>query len=175
MPICSSRISTSAAARRASSWLPAPERLHHPKEDAYLFQRLSARTREFDAVLKVLRAQHASGDALVRDMEAAVDRYLQGAGSGGAGDPAGLDGVARAVNAFAEAQWEHMNLEENTILPAARQHLRHEDWSAIYGAFSSNCDPRFDADLDEGFKRLYARIMNLVTSAGFAKISISSN
>ncbi|HJW04758.1 MAG TPA: universal stress protein [Azospira sp.] len=157
-----------------------PERLHHPKEDAYLFHRLSTRTRECDAVIELLRAQHAGGAALVRDMEAAVDRYVQGYGSaagggGGTGDLAALQGVARAVNAFAEAQWEHMNLEENIILPAARQHLLHEDWLAIYGAFSSNGDPRFDADLDEGFKRLYARIMNLVTSEDFLKILISAN
>lgn len=137
-----------------------PERLHHPKEEAYLFQRLSARTSEFDAAIRELRDQHRSGTALVEAMTAAVDRYAQ---AGAAADE--LVGVVEAVEAFAESQWAHMNLEENTILPAARAHLTTEDWAAIHAAFSANGDPRFDADLDDGFKLLYARISNLASRA----------
>lgn len=134
-----------------------PERLHHPKEDAYLFDRLAARTSAFDDTIRRLRAQHAEDGARVRAMEAALDRH-----AGQAGNEAGtLAAVATAVNAFAEAQWEHMNLEENSLLPAAREHLTDEDWAAIHAAFSANGDPRFDADLEDGFKRLYSRIMNL--------------
>lgn len=135
-----------------------PERLHHPKEDAYLFERLSARTAAYDDTIRRLREQHAGDGALVRAMEAALERYTRREW----GDPGALAGVATAVNAFAEAQWEHMNLEENTILPAAAEHLGNEDWAAICAAFSDNGDPRFDADLEDGFKRLYSRIMNLI-------------
>lgn len=138
-----------------------PERLHHPKEEAYLFRLLSARTADFDAAIGQLRAQHAGGDDLIRAMQGAIDRHARDGAAGGS-----LAAVATAVNAFAEAQWEHMNLEENTILPAARQHLTGEDWTAIHAAFSANGDPRFDADLDDGFKRLYARIANLVPQPG---------
>ena len=42
-----------------------PETLHHPKEDAYLFRKLRARTREFDATLDELERQHVEGHALV--------------------------------------------------------------------------------------------------------------
>ncbi|MBI2276443.1 MAG: universal stress protein [Dechloromonas sp.] len=133
-----------------------PERLHHPKEEAYLFRLLSARTNDFDAAIAQLRTQHADGDGLIRAMQQAIDRHARDGAGGGS-----LAGVATAVNAFAEAQWEHMNLEENTILPAACQHLTGDDWAAIHTAFSANGDPRFDADLDDGFKRLYARIANL--------------
>ena len=54
-----------------------------------------------------------------------------------------------------------INLEEQTILPEARKHLTEQDWLLIYTAFSANGDPRFDADLGDGFKSLYSRIMNL--------------
>src|SRR6476646_8186493 len=37
-----------------------PERLHHPKEDAYLFRKLRARTSEFDATLDELERQHVA-------------------------------------------------------------------------------------------------------------------
>ncbi|WP_150430355.1 universal stress protein [Dechloromonas sp. CZR5] len=134
-----------------------PERLHHPKEDAYLFRLLSERTPEFNDAIALLKAQHAGGDALIRNMESAVDRCASELGN----FPGALAGLVTAVNEFSEAQWEHMNLEENTILPAARSHLKSEDWAEISTAFAANGDPRFDSDLEDGFKQLYSRIMNL--------------
>jgi nucleotide-binding universal stress UspA family protein/hemerythrin-like domain-containing protein len=136
-----------------------PERLHHPKEDAYLFARLSARTQEFDAAISELRAQHQGGSDYVRAMEQAVEQYATTQED----TPAALAAIADAVHVFAKAQWDHMNLEEGTILPAARKHLTEQDWSDIHTAFSTNGDPRFDADLGEGFKTLYTRITNLIS------------
>lgn len=134
-----------------------PERLHHPKEDAYLFERLTARTQECDETIKELRAQHASAGELVHAMQAAVEDYATVKGD----TSAVLTRLATAVHRFADAQWAHMNLEEGTILPTARKYLTEQDWSTIYRAFSVNGDPRFDADLGDGFKTLYTRLMNL--------------
>lgn len=134
-----------------------PERLHHPKEEAYLFERLAARTQECDEAIKELRAQHASGGELVRAMQAAVEDYATVKGDASEV----LTRVATAVHCFADAQRAHMNLEEETILPTARKYLTEQDWSTIYKAFSVNGDPRFDADLGDGFKTLYTRLMNL--------------
>jgi hemerythrin-like domain-containing protein len=134
-----------------------PERLHHPKEDAYLFERLAARTHECDDAIKELRAQHVSGGELVRLIEMAVDDYATTQPDASEV----LSGVASAVHRFAEVQWAHMNLEEGTILPMARKYLTEQDWKTIHTAFSANGDPRFDADLGDGFKTLYSRLMNL--------------
>lgn len=139
-----------------------PEKLHHPKEDAYLFRSLALRTHQFDAAISQLRAEHAGGDALLQAMHAAIDQWLA-AGDDGARKTA-LLALSTAVGRFAEAQWAHMNLEENTILPAAREHLTGDDWREICAAFAANGDPRFDTDLDDDFKRLYARIINLVVA-----------
>jgi hypothetical protein len=38
-----------------------PERLHHPKEDAYLFRKLRERTHECDALIAELQLQHVGG------------------------------------------------------------------------------------------------------------------
>ena len=133
-----------------------PDRLHHPKEDAYLFERLTARTHDYDAAIAELRAQHAICGDQIKEMEVALQRYSTEQNADA------LAGVAASVNVYANWLWEHMNIEENTILPAARKCLTGEDWVKIYTAFSDNGDPRFDTDLDEGFKRLYSRIMNLV-------------
>jgi len=131
-----------------------PETLHHPKEDAYLFSRLRARTREFDATLDELQRQHVEGHAIVDELESSIAAYQA--------DP--KDGLARfatAVERFATSQMAHMMLETKVIIPAARKHLTKEDWAEMEGAFEGNNDPRFSVDNDEEFRQLFARIMNL--------------
>src|ERR1700682_3155140 len=49
-----------------------PERLHHPKEDQFLFARLSERCPESRPLVDELRAEHVKGAKLVRDLESAL-------------------------------------------------------------------------------------------------------
>jgi hemerythrin-like domain-containing protein len=131
-----------------------PEALHHPKEDAYLFRKLRERTSEFDETLDELERQHATGRQLVEALEQSINRYEKDPGHG-------FDAFATEVARFASAQMQHMRLESKVILPAAREYLTAEDWSEIDRAFANNGDPRFSADNDEGFRQLFARILNL--------------
>jgi nucleotide-binding universal stress UspA family protein/hemerythrin-like domain-containing protein len=130
------------------------EKLHHPKEDAYLFNKLRQRTPEFNDTLDELERQHVAGHELVADLEKNLDRYESDASTGFAG-------FAAAVERFASAQWEHMNLETKVVMPAAQKHLTNEDWAEIGQAFAENGDPRFSVDTDEEFRQLFARILNL--------------
>ena len=132
-----------------------PEAQHHPKEDAYLFPRLRARTPEFNDTLAELERQHRSGGKLVDDLEQSIDRYEA--------DPAsGFAQFADAVARFVASQEQHMRLETRVILPAAYRHLTSDDWSDIGRAFAENGDPRFRADTREEFRELFVRILNLV-------------
>ena len=131
-----------------------PEALHHPKEDAYLFPKLKARTSECDATIAELQAQHAQGAKVVDALEASVARYEA--------DPAGgLPQFAEAVTRFATMQMAHMTLEAKVVIPAARKYLTSDDWEEIANAFSQNGDPRFSVDADEEYRQLFARILNL--------------
>jgi nucleotide-binding universal stress UspA family protein/hemerythrin-like domain-containing protein len=131
-----------------------PEKLHHPKEDAYLFRKLRERTHEFDETLDELERQHVEGAKLVDRLEETLGRYEA--------DPAAnLDAFATAVARFAAMQMHHMRLESKVILPAAREHLTREDWTEIDRAFAGNGDPRFSADNDDAYRALFARILNL--------------
>src|SRR4029079_15379774 len=49
-----------------------PERLHHPKEDEYLFARLAVRAPQAKELIEELRAEHVAGAQLVRDLEQAL-------------------------------------------------------------------------------------------------------
>lgn len=131
-----------------------PEKLHHPKENAYLFSRLRQRTHEADAVIAKLEQQHLAGSRHVRDLELALGHYE-------AGLPDGLEQFHVAVEKFADEIMKHMALEESTVLPLARKYLTAEDWVEICSAFSENGDPRFDAVTDQECRNLFTRIVNL--------------
>lgn len=131
-----------------------PEKLHHPKESAYLFARLRQRTREADAVIAELESQHVAGARHVRDLELTLAHYE-------AGKADGLEVFSEAVGKFADDTMKHMALEEDTVIPLAKMHLTGADWVEIGAAFSENGDPRFDAEADRECRDLFTRIVNL--------------
>jgi len=144
-----------------------PERLHHPRENAYLFRKLRMRTSELDETLDELERQHDEGNRLVADLADSVARYESNTADGFAA-------FAKAVERFASAQMAHMRLETKVILPAARRHLKAEDWVEIGRAFADNGDPRFSIDNNEAFRDLFARILNLVPDSAVGGVPVSA-
>lgn len=131
-----------------------PERLHHPKEEAYLFRLLRARSDECNALIDELARQHVEGAARFAALREALGAWERG--TAGAAEV-----FAGALTAFADSQWHHMNVEEKLVFPAAGRHLTAADWSEIARAFGDNGDPRFDTDTDASFEALFTRLLNL--------------
>ena len=131
-----------------------PERLHHPKEDEYLFKALRTRSPEFDAVLDDLQHEHVHSARMVREMHAALVHYLAGAyGS--------LQTFKSCADAYAAMLREHMRKEED-LLSRAGASLTEAAWQDILAAFAANEDPLFAHDLRKEFRMLYRRIQNLL-------------
>jgi hemerythrin-like domain-containing protein len=130
-----------------------PERLHHPKEDKYLFALLAARAPQTKQLVEELRAEHVAGARLIRDLEQAL-----------VGLEVGWQGGARAfrgaVDAYSQFHWNHMRKEEQQLLPLAERFLIAEDWREIDAAFAGNNDPIADLR-DEDFAKLFTRIVTL--------------
>ena len=131
-----------------------PEKLHHPKEDSYLFARLRVRTHEADSVIDELTQHHAAGGQRVRDLKLALDRLEGGAVNG-------LKEFSETVAVFAEAMLDHIAREEQTLIPLACKHLSPADWVEIGAAFAENGDPRFDSTEDIECRDLFSRILRL--------------
>src|SRR5512144_1777779 len=87
-----------------------PERLHHPKEDEYLFARLRERRPDAEPMLAGLEREHAIGCERFRD------------------DSTKLSDFADRVERYAHFHWLHMRKEEDDVLPLARAALTAEDW-----------------------------------------------
>lgn len=131
-----------------------PEKIHHPKEDAYLFAKLRARTHMADATLDQLEKQHVEGAQAVRELEHALGQYE-------AGKPGGFELFAEALERFANETWQHVSVEEKIVIPLAKEYLTAADWVEIAEAFSEGGDPRFGTKLEEEFRGLFSRIVNL--------------
>ena len=130
------------------------ERLHHPKEDAYLFARLRERTREADEIIATLEQQHVDSSERLRQLEQALGQLEAGA-------QGSLEAFAQTAEKLIEEAWQHMSLEEKVVIPLAKKHLTTEDWVGIAEAFGENGDPRFGAKPDHEFRDLFTRIVNL--------------
>jgi hemerythrin-like domain-containing protein len=130
-----------------------PERMHHPKEDTYLFARLLQRDPGSRELIDSLQEEHIRGGRLVRDLEQALLEYEQTW-------PSGAEKFGAAVEVYGNFHWDHMRREEHDLIPRAEKALTEQDWEAIATAFAANNDPI--ADLREkDFNSLYQRILNL--------------
>jgi hemerythrin-like domain-containing protein len=130
-----------------------PERLHHPKEDKFLFARLAERAPEARPLIERLSAEHVSGAKMIRQLESAL-LALETNGRDS------LAAFAEAAEAYASFHWSHMRAEETELLPLAEKYLTEVDWSEIDDAFRGNEDPIADLRTDD-FDQLYKKIVSL--------------
>lgn len=128
-----------------------PERMHHPKEEQFLFRLLRARTSSADALLDDLRREHEAGDQAIRHLERKLLAYEHGTPFEAFGD---------AADAYVETYFNHMRKEERQVFALAEQWLTVADWAEVGAAFAENRDPQSGPDAAE-FRALFSRIVNL--------------
>jgi len=131
-----------------------PERLHHPKEDEFLFARLRDRRPDAAPVLDALHREHEVGRERFVELKAAYERY--------AADPASLEPFQEGVERYSHFHWKHMRREEDEVLPMAREALLPEDWAAIDAAFASNNDPVVGVPARKAFRELFRRLVAIM-------------
>lgn len=129
-----------------------PERLHHPKESALLFPALRARCPDLHRTLDRLDADHARGEAAIRELEHALLAYEV---LGAPRRQAFVDALERYIDGYLG----HMAAEEQEVLPAARAHLTEADWAALDAAFAANRDPLTGHSADTVFEPLFRKIL----------------
>lgn len=110
------------------------DRVHHPKEDQYLFATLRRHGAQPEALIAGLEREHADGEQALQVLNQSYARYEA------AGDQ-GLPAFAQAVEEFAQSYFEHMRKEEEQLFPLAEQLFTPGDWAAIDRAFEENRDP----------------------------------
>jgi branched-chain amino acid transport system ATP-binding protein len=130
------------------------DRVHHPKEDEYLFRYLRERDPAAASAIERLEGEHRDGPRYLTSVRERVRDFEQG----NAGD---VTAMLTALASFAEHLRAHMRLEETEVMPAARRALSAQDWQAIDAAFANNDDPLFGESARTEFAGLKARIVAL--------------
>lgn len=131
-----------------------PQKVHHPKEDRYLFALLRKRTNRVDQTVYELESQHTQGESQTLALEHALTRYeLEGA--------AAFQPFFDLVETYAEFYSHHMGLEEDVVLPAAVKFLKPDDWAVIDAQFAANADPLAGSAYKESLDKLFAQIVDI--------------
>jgi len=131
-----------------------PERLHHPKEDDFLFARLRMRRPDAAPLLDGLHREHAIGRERFDELKAMWERYRA--------DPAALPPLAEGVERYSHFHWLHMRKEEEHVLPLAAEALTKDDWETIDAAFASNDDPVVGAPASKAFRELFRHLVAIM-------------
>lgn len=132
-----------------------PEKRHHRKESELLFPKLRARTPLSRDLLDRLDQEHMRGERSIRDLEHALLAFeMMG--------EARRTAFEEAARHYVDFYLAHMKLEEQHILPLARQALTSDDWADLDEAFSGNRDPLLGYEPDAEYRALFTRIVNTV-------------
>jgi nucleotide-binding universal stress UspA family protein/hemerythrin-like domain-containing protein len=103
-----------------------PARHHQPSEERTLYRMLRERSRE---LIDALEAQHRDEHGIVTALRAACAATPPGTRVDSASQ------LATALDALAAHLWEHLRLEEYTLIPLALQALTDAEWTQVARAF----------------------------------------
>jgi len=131
-----------------------PDKVHHPKEERFLFAALERRNADAKAFLDDLRDEHAREVGMIAKLRAAVEAMSIEVPF----DKAAFEKIVSDYTAFVHA---HMRKEEMKIFPLAHDSLAPEDWVEIDRAFDENRDPLFDDQETERYRELLRRVIYL--------------
>ena len=130
------------------------ERLHHPKEDRYLFAAMRQFGPQAEAAIAGLEHDHAGGERALRDLDHCLAR-CEAAGE------ARFAAFANAVEEFVRDYLAHMKKEEDEVFPLALKLLSPADWAAIDAAYDDDHDPFISEQERRDFRDILDRIVRL--------------
>lgn len=126
-------------------------RLHHPKEDQYLFTAMRQFGPRAEKVIAALERDHAGGENALRDLDHCLARCELA-------NEKRFASFANAVADYARDYILHMKKEEEEIFPLALELLTPADWEAIDSAYRANTDPFITAQEVRDLKDILARV-----------------
>ncbi|MFM8575684.1 MAG: hemerythrin domain-containing protein [Limnohabitans sp.] len=111
-----------------------PERLHHPKESNLLFPKVVKASPRVLGAIDRLERDHMHSEKAARELQHLLLAWeLLG--------PSRRPAFQEAFSKYIDFYLDHMNLEEEVILPEAEKVLSPAEWSEIDAAFEKNADP----------------------------------
>jgi hemerythrin-like domain-containing protein len=141
------------------------ERLHHPKEDQYLFAAMRQFGPQAEAVIAGLEREHAGGERALRDLDHCLAR-CEAAGE------KRFASFAHAVEDYARNYFQHMKKEEEEVFPLALKLLTPGDWMVIDSAYGDDHDPFIAAQEKKDLKEVLDSIIRLAPPEASRKAEV---
>lgn len=111
-----------------------PERLHHPKESNLLFPKVVKASPKVLGAIDRLERDHMHSEKAARELQHLLLAWeLLG--------PSRRPAFQEAFSKYIDFYLDHMNMEEEVILPEAEKVLSPAEWFEIDAAFEKNADP----------------------------------
>jgi len=110
-----------------------PEKQHHPKESTLLFPFVRERSPQIKDLIDKLEIDHKYGEYKIRELEHLLIAWEM------LGDKK-RDEFNHFSNQYINFYIQHMQLEENLILPEALKVLSEKEWAILDEEFSLNFD-----------------------------------
>ena len=99
--------------------------LHHTGEDAVLWPRLLERAAPSADLVETMQRQHDRVDGYLDQAEPLLTEWMATA------SPVRGEQLARLLEDFAAALFEHLDLEERAILPLCWEHITPAEWNSL--------------------------------------------
>lgn len=129
-----------------------PEQLHHRKESDLLFPKVLQRCPELEPVIARLERDHQVGESAIRTLQHQLLAFEV------MGESRRTE-FEQAVEQYTRFYLEHMSMEEQRVLPAARRCLDDADWAELDAAFAHNRDPMTGHEVTPDYAPLFRRIL----------------
>ncbi|MDO9198804.1 hemerythrin domain-containing protein [Rhodoferax sp.] len=132
-----------------------PNRIHHPKEEAFLFRAMRERApQRCAALLDRLLSDHGKEDDSIAQFLDALTAYKNSV-------PGATAQLAEVAGSYARHLERHIEVENTQAFPLAEEVLLASDWQTIDAAFMANDDPLVSATPGLRYADLHRRIMAL--------------
>ena len=129
-----------------------PDKVHHPKEEQYIFGPLRDIAPEHRELLDKVQDQHDQCAELTGQLYRAVRGFDNGNVSAAE--------LRRITANYLKFQFDHMRIEEREVLPLAESLLGASMWASASQAFFKHGDPMFGDNIESGFAALRERIVH---------------
>jgi len=129
------------------------ERVHQPKEEAYLYRAVAERTAEGAEMIEQFRREHAASPEIVARLRSQLHDLMKHF-------PEGREQFRVDLESYITLLRTHIKREESDLFPLARKVLTDVDWDEIDAAFADSHDPQFGEESRAKFRALLSRIVN---------------
>ncbi|MFM2480394.1 hemerythrin domain-containing protein [Celerinatantimonas sp. YJH-8] len=128
------------------------DQYHHPKEDVIYDYFCKYRATD-SQISERLKDEHIKLRELTLELGEVVELILLDA-------VIPLDQFSQKLERFISAQWDHLNYEEDEIIPLLKASLTEDDWRSIEQDWQHNHvdDPLFGSHTDKQYQALAERI-----------------